>query len=58
MLGMVGWPIAVSSVGGALLGHYLDTRWHTGVRFTLMLLMGGTVLGAFVAWKTLGQHNT
>ncbi len=53
VLGMVGWPIALSSVGGALLGHYLDNRWNTGVRFALLLLMVGTGVGLFVAWKTL-----
>jgi ATP synthase protein I len=53
VLGMVGWPIALSSVGGALLGHYLDSRWKTGVQFTLLLLMIGTGIGSLVAWKTL-----
>ena len=58
VLGMVGWPIAVLSVGGALLGHYVDDRWHTGVHFTLLLLTVGTVLGAYIAWKTVRQHNS
>jgi ATP synthase protein I len=53
VLGMVGWPIALASVGGAWLGHFLDSRWNTGVRFTLLLLMIGTALGSFIAWKTL-----
>jgi ATP synthase protein I len=53
VLGMVGWPIAVSSVGGVLLGHYVDAHWHTGVRFTLILLTIGTGIGAFIAWQTL-----
>ena len=58
VLGMVGWPIALSSVGGALLGHYLDRRWHTGVQFTLLLLMIGTMIGSFVAWKTIKQQKS
>ena len=53
VLGMVGWPIALSSVGGALFGHYLDNRWKTGVQFTLLLLMIGTGIGSFIAWNTL-----
>ena len=55
---MVGWPIAVLSVGGALLGHYVDQRWHAGVHFTLIMLTVGTALGAYIAWKTLRQHNS
>jgi ATP synthase protein I len=53
VLGMVGWPIALASVGGALLGHYLDTRFGTGVRFTLMLLTAGAMIGSYTAWRTL-----
>lgn len=53
VLGMVGWPIALASVGGAWLGRYLDDRWGTGVQFTLMLLTVGVILGSFTAWKAL-----
>ena len=57
MLGMVGWPISLGSVGGALLGRYLDTRLNTGLRFTLMLMTTGVLVGCFVAWKTVMQKH-
>ena len=57
VLGMVGWPIAMGSVGGALLGRYLDTRFATGVRYTLMLLTAGVLLGCFAAWKAVTQKH-
>ena len=53
VLGMVGWPIALASVGGALLGRYLDARFDTGVRFTLMLLTAGAMIGSYTAWQSL-----
>jgi len=53
VLGMVGWPIALASVGGALAGRYLDNRFQTGVQFTLMLLTAGAILGSYVAWRAL-----
>ena len=53
VLGMVGWPIALASVGGALAGRYLDERFETGVRFTLMLLTAGVIIGSFTAWRAL-----
>lgn len=53
ILGMVGWPIALASVGGALAGRYLDHRLGTGVRFTLMLLTAGTMIGSYIAWRAL-----
>ena len=53
VLGMVGWPIALASVGGALAGRYLDDRFGTGVRFTLMLLTAGAMIGSYTAWQAL-----
>ena len=57
VVGMVGWPIALGSVGGSLLGRYLDTRLETGIRFTLMLMTAGVLLGCFAAWKTVVQKH-
>ncbi len=55
VLGMVGWPIALTSVGGALAGRYLDDRFGTGVRFTLMLLTAGAMLGSYAAWRAVKE---
>lgn len=52
-LGMVGWPIALAATGGALLGRYLDGRFGTGVRFTLMLLTAGALIGSYTAWQAM-----
>lgn len=57
MLGMVGWPIALCAVGGAMLGRYLDHHWATGIRFTLMLLLIGIVAGSLMAWRTVRHHG-
>lgn len=53
VLGSVGWPIVMTTVGGALLGRWLDTRWNTGIRLTLMLLVGGAVAGATIVWHLM-----
>ncbi len=53
VLGMVGWPIALTTVGGALAGRYLDARFGTGVQFTLMLLTAGAAVGSYTAWHAL-----
>ena len=57
VLGMVGWPIVLGAIGGVWLGRYLDTRFDSGIRFSLMLMMAGVLLGSFVAWKTVTQKN-
>ena len=57
LIGMVGWPIALASVAGALLGRSLDSRWHTAPQYTLLLLMVGVSVGCYVAWTTLSHKN-
>jgi len=57
VLGMVGWPIALGSVGGALVGRSLDKHFESGVRYTLMLLTAGVLVGSFAAWKTVTQKH-
>lgn len=57
ILGMVGWPIALGSVGGALGGAWLDSRFASGVRFTLMLMTAGLLVGCLAAWKSVTQRD-
>ena len=49
LVGSVGWPIALLTVGGALAGRLLDDRFDTGVHFTLGLLVLGATAGAAIA---------
>lgn len=57
VLGMVGWPIAFGSVGGTLLGRYLDTRFDSDARYTLSLMLTGVMIGCFAAWITVTQKH-
>lgn len=57
VLGVVGWSLALPAAGGALLGRLLDQRFASGVRFTLMLLVGGVILGAWVAWGAVQRSR-
>ena len=57
LIGSVGWPIVLLSTGGALLGRYLDTRWGTNVRLTLMLLSLGTTAGCLIAYRSLHENR-
>ena len=58
LIGSVGWPIVLLATGGALLGNRLDQRWGTGIRFTLMLLVAGTVAGSLIAYRTLRGNGS
>ena len=57
VLGTVGWSIALPAVAGAWLGHRLDLKLDSGVRFTLMLLVAGVMLGSVVAWRVVREHQ-
>jgi ATP synthase protein I len=57
LIGSVGWPIVLLSTGGALGGRYLDVHWGTGVRFTLMLLFVGTVVGTGLAFRAVRGND-
>lgn len=52
--GMIGWSIAVPTVGGAFLGLWLDSVAPQGFSWTIALILAGVVLGAFIAasWIT------
>jgi predicted F0F1-ATPase subunit len=58
LVGSVGWPIVLLALGGALLGHTLDVRWNTGVRFALMLLVAGVLAGSWIAFRTLEENGS
>ena len=53
VLGSVGWPIVLMTLGGGWLGRWLDRYWGTGVRLTMILLFVGAVLGGSVAWSII-----
>lgn len=57
VLGTVGWSIALPAVAGAWFGHRLDLKLESGVRFTLMLLVAGVMLGSVVAWRVVREHR-
>jgi ATP synthase protein I len=58
VLGTVGWSIAVPAAAGAWLGHRLDLHWESGVRFTLMLLVAGVIVGSGIAWRVVREHRS
>lgn len=55
--GMVGWSIAVPTVGGAFLGIWLDRIAPQAFSWTLALILGGVVLGGFVAAAWINKEG-
>jgi ATP synthase protein I len=57
VLGTVGWSIAIPAVAGVWLGRRLDQMFDTGVRFTLMFMVAGVMIGSVVAWRVVREHR-
>jgi ATP synthase protein I len=57
LLGTVGWPIVGLAAGGAVAGHWLDVQWHTGVRWALIFVTCGTILGCWIAWHLIAGQR-
>jgi ATP synthase protein I len=53
LVGSVGWMVAVPTVGGALLGRWLDRHFASGVFWTLSLLLAGVTLGCISTWRQI-----
>jgi ATP synthase protein I len=57
LVGSVGWPIALLTAGGAIVGRLLDQRYGSGVTVTLALLFLGAVTGFILAMRSVRMHG-
>lgn len=58
MFGLVGWSVVVPTLAGALLGFWLDKRFHGTQSWTLTFLLIGLIIGCISAWRWVSrEHN-
>ena len=50
MFGVIGWSVAIPTLIGVAIGLWIDQSWPTQFSWTLMLLIGGLMLGCLNAW--------
>lgn len=55
-IGILGWIIVAPSLIGLFVGRWLDHRFGTGVFFSAPLLMLGTGLGFWSAWRWMHKQ--
>lgn len=55
--GMIGWSVAVPTVGGAFLGIWLDKVAAQDFSWTIALLLGGLAVGIFIAWGWVSKEG-
>ncbi len=54
--GMIGWSIAVPTVGGAFLGIWLNRVAPQTFSWPIALILGGAFIGGMIAWGWVGKE--
>jgi ATP synthase protein I len=53
MIGALGWTIVTPTLIGLFVGRWLDRTFHSGIFWTLGLLVFGLAIGCTLAWKRM-----
>jgi ATP synthase protein I len=56
--GVIGWSVAVPALVGLFAGIWLDRNVRAPFSWTLMLFMGGLLLGCYNAWRWLYYESS
>ncbi len=57
VFGVIGWSIAIPTVGGAFLGAWLNRIAPQSFSWPIALILGGVVVGAMVAWNWIDKSR-
>ena len=57
MFGLIGWSVAIPTLGGALLGIWLDGKYPDSHSWTLILLIAGLCIGCFNAAHWVAKES-
>lgn len=57
VFGMIGWSIAVPTVGGAFLGLWLNQVAPQAFSWPIALILGGVVVGGIMAWAWVSKET-
>lgn len=53
MIGVLGWTVVIPTLLGIFAGRWLDQTFHSGIFWTLGLLVAGMAVGCTLAWKRM-----
>jgi ATP synthase protein I len=57
MFGVIGWSVVVPTLIGIFVGVWIDRNWPSQFSWTLMLMLGGLVMGCLNAWKWIQTES-
>ncbi|MGO2132854.1 MAG: AtpZ/AtpI family protein [Halomonas sp.] len=55
--GIIGWSVAVPTVGGAFLGMWLNRVAPQNFSWPIALILGGLVVGGIIAWSWIDKER-
>jgi ATP synthase protein I len=58
LLGLVGWSVVTPTLLGTALGIWIDTKFPSQFSWTIMLMLGGLILGCLNAWHWVSREQT
>ncbi len=53
MIGSLGWTIVIPTLLGFFAGRWLDRHFHSGIVWSLGLLVAGLAAGCAMAWRRM-----
>jgi len=56
--GVIGWSVAVPTVGGAFLGLWLNRVAPQDFSWPIALILGGAAMGVVIAWSWISRETT
>lgn len=57
VFGLIGWSVVVPTLGGILLGLWLDKHYPVKFSWTATCLITGLILGCINAWRWVSKEN-
>jgi len=57
MIGVLGWTVMIPTLIGIFVGRWLDRSFHTGIFWTLGLLVAGLAIGCFLGWRMMFRDD-
>lgn len=58
VFGIIGWSVAVPTVGGAFLGLWLNRVAPQTFSWPIALILGGATVGVVIAWNWVSREAT
>ncbi|MEL7500204.1 MAG: AtpZ/AtpI family protein [Planctomycetota bacterium] len=57
MFGLIGWSVVLPTIGGIILGGWIDQQWPSNISWRITLLFAGIFMGCLNAWYWIQKET-